>query len=143
MPTTEAAERNALDIGHWRWILVIESASNRILPRNHIRNRNDGLKRVLDRASGDGLPICVLGDFNQRIPRVNQPINVYEKIIQAIPSSFRITTKGLVDSEGENVIDHMAISDNLKSGTPTIIPRYASEGTQLSDHVGIVSILTT
>jgi hypothetical protein len=102
----------------------------------------DGLHRVLDRYSRDRTPICVLGDFNQRVPRVTQPVHVYDALIHALPSSFRIATEGLKDSDGKNLIDHIAISNDLLAELTTIIPRVAPDGTRLSDHVGIASTIT-
>lgn len=96
-----------------------------------------GLQKVLHRYADDSRPVCVLGDFNQRIPRVSQPERVFDALIQSMPPSFRILTQGLQDSEGKSVIDHLVISDNLAAGTVTVIPRFASDGTRLSDHVGI------
>ncbi len=101
-----------------------------------------GLQGVIGRYSRDRTPICVLGDFNQRIPRVTQPSHVFDALLQAIPSSFRIITSGLKDSEGKNVIDHIAISDGLHSEATTTISRFAPDGTRLSDHVGIASTIT-
>ncbi len=100
-----------------------------------------GLRRVLMRFSGDKTPICVLGDFNQRIPRAGQPAHVFEALVQAIPSPFRIITQGIKDSEGKSLIDHIAISDGLESEKTVIIPRHSSEGTRLSDHVGVATAI--
>jgi endonuclease/exonuclease/phosphatase family metal-dependent hydrolase len=101
----------------------------------------DGLQRVLGRYSRDRTPICVLGDFNQRVPRVTQLVHVYDALIQALPSSFRIATEGLKDSDGKNLIDHIAISNDLLAEMTTIISRVAPDGTRLSDHVGIASTI--
>jgi exonuclease III len=101
-----------------------------------------GLRRVLERYSRDHIPICLFGDFNQRIPRVTQPNEVFEALIRAIPSSFRILTAGAQDADGKSVIDHFVVSDCLTAEALTIVPRIATDGTQLSDHVGIAVTIT-
>jgi len=83
-------------------------------------------------------PICVLGDYNQRIPRVSQPDHVELALLQAIPQGFRIVTKGITDAEGNPLIDHAAVSPALVASVQNIIPRFGTDGTRLSDHVGIL-----
>jgi len=96
------------------------------------------LERVLDRLSNQPEPICLLGDFNQRIPRTFQPLAVFEALRRAIPDGFMIATAGLQDREGKNLIDHIAASPVLEPAVAEILPRFAADGTRLSDHVGVV-----
>ena len=100
-----------------------------------------GLGRVLARYSADGMPKCILGDYNQRIPRVGQPVNVARALADAIPADFRIATEGMKDSEGKDLIDHFAVSRGLSITITQIVPRFAVCGTELSDHVGVVASL--
>jgi hypothetical protein len=60
-----------------------------------------GLERVLARYSADRTPTCVVGDFNQRIPRVGQPVNVAKALADAIPADFIIATEGLKGCGGD------------------------------------------
>jgi len=96
-----------------------------------------GLVRILSRASSQSLPVCILGDFNQRIPRASQPMHVYDALMQAIPPTLKIITDGIMDEDGEQLIDHIAVSQGLTASTPQIVSRYSSDGTELSDHVGV------
>ncbi len=100
-----------------------------------------GLGRVLARYGADRTPACVLGDFNQRIPRLGQPISVAKALADAIPDEFVIATKGLKDAEGGDLIDHFVASPNLSISVTEIVPRTSADGTRLSDHVGVVTLL--
>ena len=100
-----------------------------------------GLERVLARYSADRTPTCVVGDFNQRIPRVGQPVNVAKTLADAIPDDFMIATEGLKDSEGGDLIDHFVVSPNLSIAITQIVPRFSPDGMRLSDHVGVAASL--
>jgi exonuclease III len=100
-----------------------------------------GLERVLARYSADRTPTCVVGDFNQRIPRVGQPVNVAKALADAIPADFRIATEGLKDAEGADLIDHFVVSPDLSISITEIVPRFSPDGTRLSDHVGVAASL--
>ncbi len=100
-----------------------------------------GLGRVLLRYSNSKEPICVLGDYNQRIPRVAQPENVAKALLNSIPKGYSVVTKSIKDLEGKNLIDHVAVSPTLIATIDKILPRVSSEGIRLSDHVGVVTII--
>ncbi len=112
------------------------------------RNRNPwddhlsycrGLGQILARYEKDAIPSCVLGDFNQRVPRVNQPLDVAQALADAISDRFQIATEGIKDAEGNQLIDHFAGSPHLTISVTSIIPRFTSDGTRLSDHVGVAA----
>ena len=100
-----------------------------------------GLAKILAGYAADNVPTCVIGDYNQRIPRAGQPLTVERALADAIPTGFKIATQGMRDSEGKSLIDHFAVSPQLEISTPEIIPRFAHDGTRLSDHVGIAASL--
>ncbi len=93
------------------------------------------------RPSYQSLPVCILGDFNQRIPRAMQPLHVYEALRNAIPRTFEIITDGILDEDGKQLIDHIAISDGLTSSLKQVVSRYSNDKTELSDHVGVYTRL--
>jgi hypothetical protein len=101
------------------------------------------LGRVLARYATEGRPMCVVGDFNQRIPRAGQPVHVAKALADAIPAGFRVATKGLKDAEGADLIDHFVVSPDLIFSNPQIVPRFSSNGTRLSEHVGVVVSVET
>lgn len=98
-----------------------------------------GFQRVLKRYAADKVPICVLGDYNQKIPRVSQRLDVAKALADAIPANFRIATAGMKDPNDKELIDHIAVSPELAISITRIVPRFASDGTELSDHVGVAA----
>jgi exonuclease III len=124
----------------WRDAHVITGRRDRGQWQDHISFCR-GLQHVLEDYSGLGTPICVVGDFNQRIPRVSQPEEVARALAEAIPDSFTIATSGMKDAGGDHLIDHFAVSSGLSISVPEIVPKHAGDGTRLSDHVGVVACL--
>jgi endonuclease/exonuclease/phosphatase family metal-dependent hydrolase len=100
-----------------------------------------GLERILARYTTDRTPTCVVGDFNQRIPRVGQPVNVAKALADAIPADFLFATEGMKDAEGADLIDHFVVSPDLFISITHIVPRFSRDGTRLSDHVGVVACI--
>jgi exonuclease III len=100
-----------------------------------------GLERILARYSSDQIPTCVLGDFNQRIPRAGQPVAVAKALADAIPAEFIIATEGLKDADGGDLIDHFVVSPDLPISITQIVPRTSPDGTRLSDHFGVEATL--
>jgi endonuclease/exonuclease/phosphatase family metal-dependent hydrolase len=98
-----------------------------------------GLGRVLAGYADQAMPTCVLGDYNQRIPRVGQPVNVAGALAEAIPGDFRVAIQGMKNCEGADLIDHFAVSPGLSISITRIVPRYTGDGTRLSDHPGVVA----
>lgn len=101
-----------------------------------------GLGAVLERFSHSSIPICMLGDYNQRIPRGSQPEHVFEALLASIPKHFRVATQGMKDADGKSLIDHFAVSSDLNIEVKDIVARFSHDGTKLSDHVGVLVNLT-
>ena len=89
-----------------------------------------------------GLPVCVTGDFNQRIPRSRQPLEVAQRLSRAFDADWKIATAGIVDDKGHQLIDHVATCGRLFAHVDEIIPKKSSTGSPLSDHVGIITSIT-
>ncbi|WPJ96798.1 hypothetical protein SH580_03650 [Coraliomargarita algicola] len=99
------------------------------------------LGQILDRYSRDGIPICVLGDYNQRIPKGTQPQRAFNALTEAIPRQFDIATEGILDPDGKSLIDHYAVSPELRVEAIEVLHRFTPDGTRLSDHVGVLTTL--
>lgn len=125
----------------WMAAHVSDGRKNRKLWQDHLSYCH-GLGRILRRLDSDKVPVCVLGDYNQRIPRVSQPIDVAEALADAIPAGFTLLTEGMKDSDGKDIIDHIAVSQGLSGSLTQVIPRFTSEGTEMSDHVGVLTSLS-
>ena len=98
-----------------------------------------GLSAVLGRYQDAAEPLCIVGDYNQRIPRKYQPINVAEALSTVLGESLIVATAGRTDNEGKQLIDHYSHTANLAVEITEIIPRISDGGTDLSDHVGVVA----
>lgn len=94
-----------------------------------------GLRRALEATDG---PAVVAGDFNQRLPRRRQPTAVHEALTGAMGSSWKIISAGVVDDDGADLIDHVAVSPELDGRVTGSIPRATPDGVRLSDHPGVL-----
>ena len=124
----------------WRDAHVTSGRKDRARWEDHVRYC-EGLARILRRYVERGVPVCVLGDFNQRIPRFKQPQRVAEALCAVFPPGFKIATEGVTDSDGLLLIDHLAVSPGLGVSITSVIPRVSPDGTRLSDHVGVAAVL--
>ena len=84
-------------------------------------------------------PLCVLGDFNQPIPRIRQPTQVAHALADILCDRLEVSTAGKRDIGGKQLIDHYAHTDRLIVRVFDILPKIAEDGTDLSDHVGVVA----
>ena len=101
----------------------------------------EGLRKLLSKYLQDSKPICVLGDFNQRIPRERQPENVYEALIRTFQKGFSIATQNTRDPAGKLLIDHLAVDNQLNVSIPGFLPKTTSDGMKLTDHTGVFATL--
>ena len=77
------------------------------------------------------------GDFNQRVPRDGQPIQVYVALERALAPQLRIATAGKVAGASGSLIDHVAHSACLAPSKVEAWSRVAETGRHLSDHDGV------
>ena len=91
----------------------------------------NGLWQLVQQADA---PLVVTGDFNQRIPRVSQPISVSEKLSQCMDGLQVCSALPLE----KPLIDHIAVSQELLATKVEVIPDHDSEG-RLSDHRGVIA----
>ena len=99
----------------------------------------EGLRMLLSKYQKERVPICVLGDFNQRIPRVRQPHVVFEALMRTFSENFEIATKNTLDPDGNMLIDHFAADKQLVISLQGFLPKTATNGMKLTDHTGIVA----
>lgn len=91
--------------------------------------------------AGETGRLIVLGDFNQRIPRLRQPSEAYGELKRCFATKFQIATKGLTDGGGAHAIDHLAMSHEYRAGPIEILPAISDNGIRLSDHFGFAATL--
>ena len=99
----------------------------------------DALAPLVDSYCKEKIPVCVTGDFNQRIPRSRQPLKVAEHLSLLLKPGLTVVTAGILDDEGHQLIDHVATCGQLAVQINEIIPKKSSTGLHVSDHVGIIS----
>ena len=88
----------------------------------------EGLQQLIQQVDS---PLVVAGDFNQRIPRVSQPLSVSEKLSQCM-DGLQVCTALPLDKP---LIDHIAVSNHFSFSNVEIIPDRDEHG-KLSDHRG-------
>jgi endonuclease/exonuclease/phosphatase family metal-dependent hydrolase len=94
----------------------------------------EGLRQLVEQPKS---PLVVLGDFNQRIPRVSQPLIVAEQLSRCM-DGLQVCTALPLDKP---LIDHIAVSQELVITKVEVIPDHDAEG-RLSDHRGVIAELT-
>jgi len=94
----------------------------------------EGLRQLVELPKS---PLVVLGDFNQRIPRVSQPILVAEQLSRCTDGLQVCTALPLE----KPLIDHIAVSPELVVTKVEVIPDHDQEG-RLSDHRGVIADIT-
>lgn len=124
----------------WQQAHVRTGRRNRAPWEDHIAYLR-ALRPVHEKYAALPEPICIVGDFNQRIPLRFQPAFVYRELTAMLGSRFNVATAGMVDAQGEQLIDHIVSDRRLRCHVDEIIPRFGPDGAELSDHVGIVASL--
>ena len=97
-------------------------------------DRLEGLLAQLD----DAVPTVIVGDFNQRIPRVNQPVRVPDRLNEVL-AGWTIHTAG--DFPNGPHIDHIATDRRFVLESARDWPASDHLG-RLSDHAGVTCRLT-
>ena len=94
----------------------------------------EGLRQLVEKPE---FPLVVLGDFNQRIPRVSQPMLVADQLSRCM-DGLQVCTALLLDKP---LIDHIAVSNHFSFSNVEIIPDRDEHG-KLSDHRGVSAELS-
>ena len=89
----------------------------------------------------DNTPICIMGDYNQRIPRTNQPEIVFTQLNLLLDGNFKTATAEILDPDEKQLIDHISTTAHLEVHVNHIHPKVTAEGLTLSDHVGVIGTL--
>ncbi|MDQ1250071.1 MAG: hypothetical protein QG597_4449 [Actinomycetota bacterium] len=88
------------------------------------------------------MPLVVMGDFNQKIPRTSAPRRVSEAM-ELVLGPLHVLTSGDVRGLPSGTIDHIAVSSDLVSTDVFGIPRVGDRGMALSDHDFVAANLVT
>ena len=79
------------------------------------------------------MPLVVMGDFNQRIPRARAPRRVSEAMEEVL-GPLHVVTAGNVPGLPSGTIDHIAVTADLVAADVFGSPRIGKQGMSLSDH---------
>ncbi len=122
----------------WRDAHVRSGRKDRALWEDHLQYLN-AFAPLVDTYCNAEIPVCVAGDFNQRIPRSQQPQEVYQRLARVLDAGLKVATAGKVDADGNQLIDHVASCERLFVQVDEIIPKKSAAGLRLSDHVGVIT----
>ena len=101
-----------------------------------------GLRPIVARYVAAGTPVCLLGDYNQRIPPISFNAEVYPDLQAAIGADLVIRTAYTCDADGEMPIAHLASTRDLQFLSERSLSRKNSGGQELSDHSGLIGRLS-
>lgn len=124
----------------WRDAHVRTGRRDRRIWEDHARYL-EGLAELLATYRRSAFPVCVIGDFNQRIPRFGQPKTVASQLQRAF-AGFHFATAGLKDGQNKRLIDHVATYGPVNARVDEIIPKKLAPREPYSDHVGVVASLS-
>ncbi len=99
------------------------------------------LEPILGGYSAAEVPVCVLGDFNQRIPATARNAGYIQYLANAFRAGYTIHTAGAADVDGEPLIDHIATTGNLRFAFDRTLGRNADAGPRVSDHPALIGRL--
>jgi endonuclease/exonuclease/phosphatase family metal-dependent hydrolase len=125
----------------WKDAHVRTGRRDRLPWDDHLRYLS-GLRTVLNRIAAGTPPVCIMGDFNQAIPRHRQPPIVASELHAVLRDRFSVATSAYPDEAGRPLIDHIAVEPGLHVTIDSIIPRKTADGIVLSDHPGLAYTLT-
>jgi len=96
---------------------------------------------MLSRYAEYDIPVCVLGDFNQRIPATSWNAAYIQHLHAALGDTYTIHTGGTTDVDGEQLIDHVATTRTLRFSLDRTLGRDADAGKRVSDHPALIGTL--
>ena len=125
----------------WSWAHVKTGARNRKRWEDHVQYLK-AFRPILEELLSRPHPVCVLGDFNQKLPTTTYYKRGYPFLRDCLDLGLIALTEGLEDQEGEPLIDHIVTSPGIICQVLEVIPKRDDEGNTLSDHSGVVVELT-
>lgn len=86
-------------------------------------------------------PLIVMGDFNQRLPRTRQPVDVHAQLVTAL-GDLQVITAGAHPLPGlsRQEVDHIAVSGHFTADRVWGVDRHDGERT-LSDHDAVLALV--
>lgn len=98
------------------------------------------LAPIASQQASEHVPVCLLGDFNQRVPRFRQPPHVHEALRSVLSAGLTCVTGDDVGL-AHDLIDHVAVDSGFLVTDLVLLPKVTPDGVRLSDHEGVVITL--
>jgi endonuclease/exonuclease/phosphatase family metal-dependent hydrolase len=95
-----------------------------------------GLRRVLH-GNPAAAPSLVVGDWNQMIPRIRAPDDVFAALTGAFPPDMEVATQGELSPLGRRAVDHAAHTPGLVPVSVRALSNIGEDGMPLTDHFGV------
>lgn len=83
----------------------------------------------------------LVGDFNQRIPQLYQPAEVFRLLQKVVLSRLDASTSGIIEGADRLAIDHICHSTDFKPVAARAISNERDDGGRISDHFGVTTQL--
>ncbi len=124
----------------WRDAHVSTGEGNRARWDDH-KTYLAGLKPILAEYLRGEFPVCIAGDFNQRIPPTVRSKLVHSLLMELLEPGFKIHTSGVSDIDGRPLIDHVATTNTLSFTLTKIFSRRNEDDRPVSDHPGLLGTI--
>jgi exonuclease III len=124
----------------WAEAHVSSGFENRVKWEDH-RAYLKALKNILDDYVSGEYPVCIVGDFNQRVPPTPRNRDVYSQLVKTLSPQFTIHTSEILDIDGKQLIDHVATTTSLNFTLGKTFSRQSSNGKHISDHPGLLGTI--
>ncbi len=121
----------------WSGAHVSSGRRDRKRWEDHLRFLNALAQVIPDHPSR----LLVVGDYNQKVPRTIAPVAAYRALDKAVLSRLRLITMGTIEPAQGQLIDHIAISPDLKALSVKSLSNMDGER-RLSDHLGVAATLS-
>ena len=139
-PASPTASGSSASVFPWRSAHVSTGRGNAVPWGEHCAYLQ-ALDTVLTGYLTGPHPVCLLGDFNQRIPRHRQPREVYALMHQCILQRMHLITASAPEDPNAPLIDHIAICNKLQGNILQRVPKCDPDGHSDSDHTGVIASL--
>jgi endonuclease/exonuclease/phosphatase family metal-dependent hydrolase len=100
------------------------------------------LKNILAYYVSGEYPVCIVGDFNQRVPPTPRNRDVYSQLIETLSPQLTIHTSEILDIDGKQLIDHVATTNRLNFTLSKTFSRQSPNGMHISDHPGLIGTIS-
>jgi hypothetical protein len=96
-----------------------------------------GLANIVAREE-HGRRTVVLGDYNHRVPRKREPVEVAKALERILGEGLHLATSGIIPGVERPSIDHVAHTLDLEAVRVHGLSNLSPDGAEMTDHIGLV-----